>query len=382
MCEIEECVIIGAGPIGLAAAVHMTERGVAPLVLEAGASAGSNIQSWGHVQLFTPWALTLDELSARHLASSGWSYPKLMDIPTGYEFCRDYLIPLSQLPGLKENIRYGIKVIRVSYQENIFHVHTSDGGLVRARALLDCSGTYGNKRSFPLFSAHEANDGRIFTSIPDFTDPATVDSLLGGIVAVVGGGHSALSSVYGLLLLRELKPDVRVLWLLNTHTKETVVQKEKTYFKDVPDGYVVDALHALDHAVQHDLVEVITKFKLTEIAGDQSGVILSSANGQTIHVSSAIINIGFHPDYGIYEYIEEPMNPLTCVEGIYEHIKPSENSCLTVREQELPQLLQETKGHFILGQKSYGNASTFLLKTGYGQVHVVADHLVGSLIGA
>jgi thioredoxin reductase len=382
MREIEECVIIGAGPIGLAAAVHMTERGVAPLVLEAGASAGSNIQSWGHVQLFTPWALNLDELSARRLASSGWNYPKLMDIPTGHEFCRDYLIPLSQLPGLKENIRYGAKVVRVSYQENIFHVHTSDGGLVRARALIDCSGTYDNKISLPLFSRHETSDSRIFNSIPDFADPSTQDALLDGAVAVVGGGHSALSSVYGLLLLRGARPDVKVLWLLNTHTKETVVEKEKTYFKDVPDGYVVDALHALDHAVQNDLVDVITQFKLTEIAGDQTGVTLTSENGKKVRASSAIINIGFRPDYSIYEDIDEPTNPLTCVEGIYEHIKPSENTCLTVREQELPQLLQETTGHFVLGQKSYGTASTFLLKTGYGQVDVVANHLVGSLVGA
>ena len=382
MREIEECVVIGAGPVGLAAAVHITERGVAPLVLEAGASAGSNIQSWGHVQLFTPWALNLDELSARRLALSGWDYPDLMDIPTGHEFCRDYLLPLSQLPGLKENIRYGAKVVRVSHQESFFHVHTSDGGLVRARALLDCSGTYDNKRSLPLFSAHEASGSRIFTSIPDFADPGTIDTLLGGIVAVVGGGHSALSSVYGLLLLREAKPDVKVLWLLNTNTKETVVEKEKTYFKDVPFGYVVDALHALDHAVQHDLVDVITEFELTEVVRDQSGVKLTSANGQKVHASSAIINIGFHPDYGIYENIDEPMNPLTCVDGIYEHIKPSENTCLTVREQKLPQLLQETKGHFVLGQKSYGTASTFLLKTGYGQINVVADHLVGSLVGA
>lgn len=382
MREVEECVVIGAGPIGLAAAVHLTERGVAPLVLEAGANAGSNIQSWGHVQLFTPWALNLDELAARRLASSGWEYPELMDIPTGHEFCRDYLIPLSQLPGLKEKIQYGIKVIRVSYQDNIFHVHTSGGGLVRARALLDCSGTYANKRSLPLFSAHEANDARIFSSIPDFADPGTVAALLAGTVAVVGGGHSALSSVYGLLLLRELKPEVRVLWLLNTHTKETVVEKEKTYFKDVPDGYVIDALQALDHAVQNDLVEVVTEFRLTEIAGGQSGVILTSANGQTVCAGSAIINIGFHPDYKIYDCVEEPVNPLSCVEGIYENIKPSENTCLTVKEQEIPELLQKTKGHFVLGQKSYGTASTFLLKTGYGQVHVVADHLVGSLSGA
>ncbi|MEV7891797.1 FAD-dependent oxidoreductase, partial [Streptomyces sp. NPDC088357] len=37
-------VVIGAGPVGLAAAAHLVERGLDPLVLEAGPAAGSAVR--------------------------------------------------------------------------------------------------------------------------------------------------------------------------------------------------------------------------------------------------------------------------------------------------------------------------------------------------
>ncbi|MBV5270334.1 MAG: NAD(P)-binding domain-containing protein, partial [Afipia sp.] len=47
--------IIGAGPVGLAAAAHVMERGMEPIVLEAGPTAGHAVRQWKHVQLFSPW---------------------------------------------------------------------------------------------------------------------------------------------------------------------------------------------------------------------------------------------------------------------------------------------------------------------------------------
>ncbi|MDN6490819.1 MAG: FAD-dependent oxidoreductase, partial [Yaniella sp.] len=47
-------IILGAGPVGLAAAAHLIERGITPLVLEAGPSVGASIAQWGHTKLFSP----------------------------------------------------------------------------------------------------------------------------------------------------------------------------------------------------------------------------------------------------------------------------------------------------------------------------------------
>ena len=55
--------IIGAGPVGLAAAAHLIGRGETPIVFEAGAEVGANIRTWGHVHLFSPWRWCLDTAS-------------------------------------------------------------------------------------------------------------------------------------------------------------------------------------------------------------------------------------------------------------------------------------------------------------------------------
>ena len=68
-------VIIGAGPVGLAAAAHLVSRGETPLVLEAGASVGASILKWAHVRVFSPWRYVVDRASVALLERSGWRSP-------------------------------------------------------------------------------------------------------------------------------------------------------------------------------------------------------------------------------------------------------------------------------------------------------------------
>lgn len=53
-------VVIGTGPVGLAAAARLFERGIRPLILERGLGAGATVESWGHVRVFSPWAYNID----------------------------------------------------------------------------------------------------------------------------------------------------------------------------------------------------------------------------------------------------------------------------------------------------------------------------------
>lgn len=78
-------VVIGAGPVGLAAAAHLLERGLEPLVLEAGSQPGAAVASWGHVRLFSPWRYDVDAAAARLLEPTGWSHPDPDVLPTGAE---------------------------------------------------------------------------------------------------------------------------------------------------------------------------------------------------------------------------------------------------------------------------------------------------------
>src|SRR4051812_29267193 len=49
--------ILGAGPIGLEAALAAAERGWEFTVYEMGDAVGANVRDWGHVRLFTPWEM-------------------------------------------------------------------------------------------------------------------------------------------------------------------------------------------------------------------------------------------------------------------------------------------------------------------------------------
>jgi len=85
--------IIGAGPVGLAAAAHLLERGLEPIVLEAGDHVGHAMRQWGHVQLFSPWEYNVDKAATRLLAMTGWNSPPPDQYPTGAEMVERYLEP-------------------------------------------------------------------------------------------------------------------------------------------------------------------------------------------------------------------------------------------------------------------------------------------------
>ena len=87
--------ILGAGPTGLAAAAHVLERGMTPLILEQGPGVGHAVRAWGHVPMFSNWGLNIDAAATRRLAATGWPAPDPRAYPTGDALVRDYLEPLA-----------------------------------------------------------------------------------------------------------------------------------------------------------------------------------------------------------------------------------------------------------------------------------------------
>ena len=81
MSEAKTVAIIGAGPVGLAAAAHVLERGLEPIVLEAGDDVGHAMRQWGHVQLFSPWEYNVDKAAARLLATIRLEFSRARPVP-------------------------------------------------------------------------------------------------------------------------------------------------------------------------------------------------------------------------------------------------------------------------------------------------------------
>src|SRR5829696_8842669 len=91
--------VIGAGPVGLAAAAQLATRGLNFVVLEAGAEVAASIREWAHVRLFSPWRYDIDPAARALLEAAGWSAPDPERLPTGGELIDDYLAPLAAHPA-------------------------------------------------------------------------------------------------------------------------------------------------------------------------------------------------------------------------------------------------------------------------------------------
>ncbi|WP_143220871.1 FAD-dependent oxidoreductase, partial [Actinomadura sp. CNU-125] len=152
-------VVIGAGPVGLATAAHLAERGLDFLVLEAGDQVGAAVRQWGHVRLFSPWRYDTDAAARRLLQATGWVLPDPDHLPTGAELVDGYLVPLSRVSALDGRVRTRTRVLAVTRRgvdatrtigrderPLLVRVREADGTVrdIDARAVIDASGTWGN----------------------------------------------------------------------------------------------------------------------------------------------------------------------------------------------------------------------------------------------
>ena len=106
--------VIGAGPIGLAAAAHLIQRGVRVRAYEAGASVGAHIRDWGHVRLFSPWGHNIDEAAKAILLRHGWQKPCSDSFPTGRDLVESYLQPLAGTPEVAAVIEVVARVTAIT----------------------------------------------------------------------------------------------------------------------------------------------------------------------------------------------------------------------------------------------------------------------------
>ncbi|WP_433988310.1 FAD-dependent oxidoreductase [Pseudomonas poae] len=148
--------VIGAGPVGLAAAAHLLARGITPLILEAGSKAGSSIEEWAHVRMFSPWQFNVDKEAAQLLLADGWIPPPQNEYPTGRELLDRFVRPLADLEQIKRHLQLNTRVLAVtrvgqdvmktqgrSAAPFLLRVTGPSGERdVLASAVIDASGTY------------------------------------------------------------------------------------------------------------------------------------------------------------------------------------------------------------------------------------------------
>ncbi|BBK29491.1 pyridine nucleotide-disulfide oxidoreductase [Stella humosa] len=388
--------IIGAGPVGLAAAANLLARGEVPLVLEAGPAIAHSVRQWGHVRMFTPWEYCVDRQAGALLREAGWIAPPADATPTGAELVSEYLEPLAALPALAPHIHLDARVVAVTRRGSdkvrtagrgdlpfVLRVAGPAGRLrhFEAKAVIDASGTWTSPN--PAGSdglpapGEEAAARHIATGIPDVLGQARARHA-GRTTAVIGGGHSALNVLIDLAALRDAVPETRILWVMRKERVEAAFGGEE--LDGLPArGALGSQARAL---VESGAVEVLSPFRIAEIRpGDDRAlrvVGLHDGRPASFLADELVVAAGFRPDLSMLREIRLSLDPwLECAAGIGPLIDPNLHSCGTVRPHGARELSHAEEGFFIAGMKSYGRAPTFLLATGHEQVRSIAAALAG-----
>ena len=389
--------VIGAGPVGLAAAAHLAERGLPFVLFEAGQGPAAAVRQWGHVTFFSPWRFNVDSAAGRLLNQTGWQISDLDRDPTGQELITDYLAPLAALPSIAPNIRYGAKVTAVTRQgmdrvpskgreQRPFEISVThaDGRIecVVVSAVIDASGTWSAPNPAGANGIHALGEkesaGHIASGIPDVNGSAR-KRYAGKRVVVVGSGHSAMDSILNLVRLKKDVPATEIIWAMRSQPSD------KTFGGGADDqlanrGALGERAKA---AIASGNVSVEAPFRVREFALKKDTIEIVDETGQKIIADEVIVATGFRPDFSMLSEIRLDLHPwLECARELGPLIDPNEHSCGDVPPHGVKELTQPENNFFIVGMKSYGRAPTFLMATGYEQVRSIVAALAGDMEAA
>jgi SAM-dependent methyltransferase/thioredoxin reductase len=389
--------VIGAGPIGLAAAAHLVAKGQTPVVLEAGESVGAQVLAWGHVQVFSPWRYNVDPVAGEMLRAAGWKEPDPDVLPTGAEIVAEYLRPLAALPQIAAHVRLGARVVAVARagfdkmkttgrEDAPFELRVRSAAgeeTLFARAVIDASGTYGVPN--PLGANGLAAIGepqcraRIFYGIPDVLGVHR-RRYTGRRTLVVGSGHSAFNALLDLAELAATAADTTITWAVR-----------RSEIGAMYGGGEADALPArgslgarLRALVDSGRVRLITGFRTAELRDSGAGVMVVDVAGRGLGPFDQIVAAtGFRPDLAMLGELRLDVDPaVESPRSLAPLIDPNVHSCGTVPPHGADELRHPEPGFYVVGMKSYGRAPTFLMLTGYEQVRSVVAELTGDLEAA
>ncbi len=386
--------IIGGGPVGLAAAAHLLERGEQPILFEAGESVGANVLDWGHARMFSPWEFNVDAASVRLLERAGWRMPPADELPTGAELVARYLQPLAELPAMRAIIRTGTRVVNVSRRNHDkgkdgdrerapFQLHVIDDGLealVEARAVIDASGAWHNPNPLGANGAPAIGEAalrdRLVYGMPDvlgnehgrFADRR---------VMVVGSGHSAINVLLDLIKLRDQHSRTEIVWVMRGDN-----------LRKVYGGGEDDALPArgqlglrIKAAVDAGALRILAPFAIQEVAVAGAGLrVRGDLDGEIkgYIADEVIVCTGARPELEMLRELRLDLDSaVEATRSLAPLIDPNLHSCGTVRPHGEAELRQPEKDFYIIGMKSYGRAPTFLAATGYEQARSVVAALCG-----
>ena len=402
--------VIGAGPIGLEAAACAVAAGLDVAVYERGRVA-SAVRDWGHVRLFTPFAMNSSAWGRAAVAAAfgAVSLPANDEQLTGRGLVSGYLEPLSRIPALAGRIHESFRVRAITRQRTWKHhlvgrretvadrfrilLDTPVGERVEsADVVLDCSGTWPNHNWIGAGGVPCPGERRLLAAgdyrLPDVAGIGR-DRFAGRTTLVVGSGYSAATTVAGLVRLARDAPGTRVVWVTRDRSDGPLTA--------IDDDPLTERLQLAQQANRsardgHGPVDWRPGRLVQAIrpAGNRFAVRLDDAAwagqgepGETIEVDRIVANVGYRPDRSLYEELQvhecyATGGPIALAAKL---LGEQSADCLDQSAGDARLLENPEPGFFILGAKSYGRDSRFLLSVGHQQIRLVLDRFTARVPG-
>jgi thioredoxin reductase len=380
MAGMETCrvAILGAGPIGLEAALYARRLGMSAAVYERG-RIGEHLQRWGHVRLFSPFGLNVTSLGRAALRADdpSFNFPGDRDCITGREHVAAYLDPLAHTSVLADCMKQETQVLHVGRRgllrddlptdplrakhSFLLLLRDSKGRerIDEADVVLDCTGTYGRHRrlgdgGIPA-PGELAAEAHIAYGLEDVLGDRR-GHYLGKTVLVLGAGHSAATTVCNLARLAEDNPAGWVIWLARCSSSQPIKRIPNDPFKD-RDRLAVKANTYATRPEGNVEFHNQSFVENIESLGPERGFRVaarSAGKTKTWDVERIIGNVGSEPDTGLYSEL---------------HVSELFASRDSLRNPE--------PNFFVLGMKSYGRSPGFLLRNGFEQIRAVFALITG-----
>lgn len=411
--------ILGAGPIGMEAALYARFLGYDVDIYERGRVA-ENVSHWGHVRLFSPFELNASPLALAALEAQdiGYKPPPPNALLTGREFAERYLRPLSQTDLLVDGLHTQTEVLAISRgallkgdlvghedredPEFRLLLRDADGRqrVATADVVIDATGTYGNHNwagtgGIPAIGERELVQA-IEYGLPDVLGRHR-DVYRACHTLVIGSGYSAATTVVALAKLAQQEPHTRVTWISRRpappilEIAEDRLAERRQLARQAND-LAAGAETSIEYRAGTMLEEIARdesadRFRVTlgkcsphapqeemrlEVESDVAcrADFLSRSERTTLEVDRIIANVGCRPDNRLWSELQVhecyasggPMKLAAALMG------DASRDCLDQRSCGPQSLLNPEPDFYVLGAKSYGRNSRFLISIGLTQI--------------
>jgi thioredoxin reductase len=384
---MKRVVVIGAGPVGLEAALLAAERGLDVTVLERG-EVGASLLRWGATRLFSPFGMNV---SSRVKAVLGDAAPAEDALLTGPELVARVLAPVAASPALAGRVRTGAEVVsvgraRMTRRDRPRHplrwerpfvllVDSAEGELrLEADAVLDCSGVAlpcwvgegGRPAPGERAAAH-----RVVHHLGDLQ--ARASAVAGRRVLVVGNGHSAANAVQWLSERAATHPGTRITWAVRGLQRRPV--------QAVAQDPLPERARVVDRA--NDLAERPPAFLTVErrahveaLREGPDGVEVTLSQGRKATFDLVAGFTGYRPDHTLSQELAVAVSPVSEGTAPLYTALACVTDCLAVPKATAADLETGEPGFYLVGSKSYGRMASFLLKDGVAQVETIIARLL------